>query len=70
MFKLRSNLAGSLAVVELFGQEFNPLQHGGLDATEQEGHTSVSLSPQYRHCPTVRNEMSYNEVSVITFSFE
>lgn len=39
LLKLCSDLAGSLAVVELFGQEFDPLQHGGLEATEQEGHT-------------------------------
>lgn len=35
--KLGSNLAGGLAVVELFGQEFDPLQHGGLET--QQTHT-------------------------------
>ena len=35
---LSSNLAGSLAVVKLLGQKFNPLQHGGLEGADQEGY--------------------------------
>lgn len=37
----RRDLAGRLAVVELFGEQLDPLQHGGL---EEEHKHSVSVS--------------------------
>jgi len=53
--KLGSNLAGRLAVVELFGQEFDPLQHGGLET--QQTHTSEETHKQ-THTPLSTNTRS------------
>lgn len=47
------NLAGGLAVIELFSQEFNPLQHGGLKThtgdTDIRGHIRAIVENPQQH---------------------